>query len=35
VRLSSLETVPMAAASHYVVVKFLLWDRVEKPYAVW
>ena len=29
------ETVPMAAGErHYVVVKFLLWDRVEKPYAV-
>ena len=29
------ETVPMAGGErHYVVVKFLLWDRVEKPYAV-
>src|SRR4029077_13148316 len=29
------ETVPMAAGGgHYFVVKFLLWDRVEKPYAV-
>ena len=29
------ETVPMAEGErHYVVVKFLLWDRMEKPYAV-
>ncbi len=29
------EAVPMAEGErHYVVVKFLLWDRKEKPYAV-
>ena len=29
------EAVPMAEGErHYIVVKFLLWDRMEKPYAV-
>jgi PAS domain S-box-containing protein len=29
------EAVPMAKGErHYIVVKFLLWDRMEKPYAV-